>query len=101
MIFDSLWQLERLQKEMTRGTQARIKKGIQNKVPQEQLNNLYDVTTNYVAFYEEIRQRALSDRLQRQAQRLNLPVPPESEWHKGTTIPYMTPAMQTELRKDI
>jgi hypothetical protein len=105
MIFDALWGLERKQRALARDTNAKINAGIGN-IPKERLDELYKASANYVAFIEVVRQRALSDRLRSKAWRLNVPVPPENQWetggdHNPAKLAYMTPAMQTDLRRAI
>jgi hypothetical protein len=106
VIFDALWRLERQQKAFERDTQSKINTGLENKVPLDRLHDLYEARTRYAAFIEVIRLRAYSERLRSKAQRLNIPVPPENEWETGgyynpSKLAYMTPTMQTDLRRAI
>lgn len=106
MIFDALWRLERQQKALEKRNREQINAGLKKKIPVDKLHDLYEASEKFAAFIEVIRQRALSEKLRSKAWRLNIPVPPESEWetgghHNPNKLPYMTPAMQTELRRSI
>jgi hypothetical protein len=101
MIFDPVRRLERKQRALERSTQAKVNHAVNHNLPKDSVNKLYDVTKNYVAFLEEVRQRALSERLRTQAVRLNLPVPAKSEWIKGdkSPLPYMSPAVKQNCER--
>jgi hypothetical protein len=107
MIFRyALWRLERQQRAYERETQAKINAFQKKKVPLDVLDDLYKARNRYAATIEVIRLRAHSEMLRSKAQRLNIPVPPESQWetdgeHNPIKLPHMTPAMQTDLRRAI
>jgi hypothetical protein len=104
MIFDQIWRLERIQRKFERRMQEKMNIVLKDKsIPGESVDAFYEHAARNIALYEQERQRLLSERLRTQATRLNLPVPAESEWIKPGKgeLPFMSPAMQTELRKAI
>ena len=104
MIFDHIWLIEHNQRISERNKVKLIRNALKEKKMQKEfIIKVSEDAAQSFAFLEELRQSNLSKRLTRQATRLNLPVPNEREWTKGekTKFLFMSPALQTELRKAI